>query len=178
MEFQIDEEALKKIERMSQELPKELDFIVKNSLKKAIKLARKRDIEAIKKNYSIAPKDIKLKTSTNSKEAILKASRKRTGVSKFAISQRKPGKNIDFMRSAIIKSSVKRWSTVFWANYKSGGTPILVIRNGKERHKISPARTLSLKSMGMKLNTNLVEKEIADEIFIKELKKGLKEYGY
>ncbi|PID67216.1 MAG: hypothetical protein CR959_01350 [Fusobacteriales bacterium] len=177
MEFEIDNDDLKRIEKMSQELPKELDYIVRNALKKSITFARKKDVETIKAIYSINPKDIKLRTSSNSKEAILKASRKRIGVSKFAISQRKPSKNIDFMKSAIKKSSVKRWSTMFWANYKSG-TPTLMIRNGKERYKISRAKTLSLKSMGIKLDTNLVEREIADEIFTKELKKGLKEYGY
>lgn len=175
-ELSISGNALEKLEKLGKEFTGLDNKIVKEALRKAINYVKKEEKKFIASRYTFKNKiDGKsLKSKITSTEGILLGSTKRNKVSDFTISKPSPAKSKEYMKTQIVKANgSKVWKTLFWAFYKRG-TPRLMFRVGKEKYKISMAKTVSVRGMALQLSDEKVFNEIQN-IFEKILEERINE---
>ena len=180
----LDEKELQKIETLFKKTPERAEKILNSALRKAINYIAKENKEHIQDTYTPSTDLLGakgLKKQVKNGEAILLASSKRNKIENFDSSSKAPERLRDqHIQVAIKKGNRVTMRTMFWAFYKTNGkkgritSAGLYIRNGEERYKISPVKTVSIKQMGMVyLDEKNMEK--VKDIFYKELDKKLSE---
>ncbi|CAL7915044.1 MULTISPECIES: hypothetical protein [Fusobacterium] len=173
----ISEENLKKLEEIGKHFGNLENKIVKEALRKAIQVAKKEDVKAIYRRYSIekgAVAGANMKTKTTNLEAVLLGNTKRNKLSGFDISKKEPGKSKDYIKTHIVKYNPQfSWKTLFWAFWKNG-TPKLMFRVGKERHKITNATSVSTRNMGLQLDDEVIFDKV-QQTFTEILEKRIDE---
>lgn len=183
-ELTIENQLLEKLEELFQKSPYLAEESIKISLKKAVSLMKKAEKEHMEKTYTgddtvISSKFIRSKIKKD--EGQILGATKRNDIEHFDISLKKPGKSSEKMKARVVKKNgLSTMRTMFWAFYKSNGkkekitSAGLYIRNGKERYKISPVKTVSIKQMGI---VEMKEKDLEKikKIFYTELDKKLSE---
>lgn len=183
-ELSIENQMLDKLERLFQKSPYLAEESIKFSLKKAVSLLKKVEKQYMEDTYTaddtvISSKFIKSKVKKD--EGQILGSTKRNDLEHFAVSLKKPGRSPEKMKAGVIKKNgLSTMRTMFWAFYKTNGkkgkitSAGLYIRNGEERYKISPVKTVSIKQMGMiYLDEKNMEK--VKDIFYRELDKKMSE---
>lgn len=180
MELYIKNEDLKRLENLHKEIPRIADILMKEALKKVINYVKNKNKDKIKDLYTAADEIVKgdknIRTKANAFEAIMEANTKKNKLDNFKLSVQKPRKTKNNISTEIQKGESTKWKTLFWGYYKQGN-PRLIIRNGRERYKITTVRTLSTKSMALKGLQEIDFNEI-QEIFSNVIRKGLDSYGY
>ncbi len=183
-ELTIENQLLDKLENLFQKSPYLAEESIKISLRKAVSVLKKAEKQHMEETYTaddtvISSKFIKSKVKKD--EGQILGATKRNDIEHFAVSLKKPGKSPEKMKAGVIKKNgLSTMRTMFWAFYKTNGkkgritSAGLYIRNGEERYKISPVKTVSIKQMGMVyLDEKNMEK--VKDIFYKELDKKLSE---
>lgn len=182
LELTIENQLLDKLEKLFQKSPYLAEESIKKSLRKAVSLLKKAEKKYMEDTYTadetvISSKFIKSKVKKD--EGQILGATKRNDIEHFNVSMKKPGRSLENMKAGVIKKNgLSTMRTMFWAFYKSNGksgritSAGLYIRNGEERYKISPVKTVSIKQMGM---INIDEQEMVKikDIFYKELDKEL-----
>ena len=183
-ELTIEDRMLEKLEELFKKSPFLAEESIKISLKKSVAILKKLEIQHMKKTYTADETVISskfVKTRVKKHEAQILGATKRNNIENFNVSMKKPGKSKEKMKAQVIKKhSLSTMRTMFWGFYKSNGKSGkiteagLYIRNGEERYKISPVKTVSIKQMGM---IEVPEKDLEQikEIFYKELDKKISE---
>lgn len=183
-ELTIEDQLLNKLEELFKKSPLLAEESIKISLKKATNVLKKLEINHMKNTYTADETVISskfIKTKVKKHEAQILGATKRNDIENFNVSMKKPGKSKENMKAQVIKRhGLSTMKTMFWGFYKSNGKSGkiteagLYIRNGAERYKISPVKTVSIKQMGM---IEVPEKSLEQirEIFYKELDKKLSE---
>lgn len=181
-ELTIEDQLLDKLEKLFQKSPYLAEESIKKSLRKAVSLLKKAEKQHMEDTYTadetvISSKFIKSKVKKDEGQVL--GATKRNDIEHFDVSMKNPGKSPEKMKAGVIKKNgLSTMRTMFWAFYKSNGksnritSAGLYIRNGEERYKISPVKTVSIKQMGM---ISIDEKEMIKikDIFYKELDKEL-----
>ena len=165
--LEISEESLKKLEKIGKEFSGMDNKIVKEALRKALNYAKKEEKKFIKSKYSLKQSldSSTLKSQITSTDGVLLGSTKRNKISEFAIS--KPN-----IKKKIVKPRPEMtWKTLFWAFWKKG-SPKLMFRVGKEKHKITLATSLSVRNMGLQIDNEKIYEEIQN-IFSKVLEERI-----
>lgn len=180
-DFEISEKQMNELETFFATTPNKLEKVLKTAVRKAGARARKIQRDYANNRYVNSKNTLnnnshKVKTIGN--ESIIMASSKPGKIDNFYVSLTKPSSSSTKLKAQVLKSSGKKtMSTMFWAFYKKDKSRTgLWIRNGKERHKISPVRTVSPFQMATKADQLLMEDEIQgvfskalDEAIYKEL---------
>lgn len=180
MELYIKNEDFNRLENLHREIPRIADILMKEALKKVINYVKNKNKDKIKDLYTADEEIIKgdrnIRTKANAFEAIMEANTKKNKLDNFKLSVQKPRKTKNHIFTEIQKGKNSKWKTLFWGYYKQGN-PKLIIRNGRERYKITTVRTLSTKSMAQK-GLQQMEFDEIQEIFSDVIRKGLESYGY
>lgn len=183
-ELTIESQLLNKLEKLFQKSPYLAEESIKFSLKKTVSLLKKQEKKYMEDTYTADETVISskfIKTRVKKDEGQVLGATKRNDIEHFDVSMKKPGKSQEKMKAGVLKKNgLSTMRTMFWAFYKSNGkkgkitSAGLYIRNGEERYKISPVKTVSIKQMGM---VDISEKDIekVKDIFYKELDKKLSE---
>lgn len=183
-ELTIEKQLLDKLEKLFQKSPYLAEESIKISLKKAVSALKKVEKEHMERTYTgddtvISSKFIKSKVKKDEGQVL--GATKRNDIEHFDVSLKKPGKSPEKMKARVVKKNgLSTMKTMFWAFYKSNGkkgritSAGLYIRNGEERYKISPVKTVSIKQMGI-IEMREKDMERVKEIFYTELEKKLSE---
>ena len=172
--LEISEESLKKLEKIGIEFSGMDNKIVKEALRKALNYAKKEEKKFIKSRYSLKQSldSSTLKSQITSTDGVLLGSTKRNKISEFAISKPNAGKSKQYIKTKIVKPRPEMtWKTLFWAFWKKG-SPKLMFRVGKEKHKITLATSLSVRNMGLQIDNEKIYEEIQN-IFSKVLEERI-----
>lgn len=183
-ELTIEKQLLDKLEKLFQKSPYLAEESIKISLKKAVSVLKKTEKEHMERTYTgddtvISSKFIRSKVKKDEGQII--GATKRNDIEHFDVSLKKPGKSPEKMKARVVKKNgLSTMRTMFWAFYKSNGkkgkitSAGLYIRNGEERYKISPVKTVSIKQMGI-IEMKEKDMEKIKNIFYAELDKKLSE---
>lgn len=176
LSLEIDESIVSRVEKFLKDAPAAAEVANRKALKRAIQELKKIDLDSIYKKYTSS--NVKLRISTKTNEATLKALSKRNSIDNFTVSLKKPGPSKTRLKTTIIKGNKKEWTTLFWAFYKGNGVPRLMKRQGADRHKISRATSVSDKNMGIGVLEVEFVRDYINKIYNEELMKGIERYGY